>query len=198
MNDSPIHPPPANSGTTTTSIVVGSPSSIALSKVRSSSVPAMASMSVRVAKSIAQVDDRIRTLSVASVNSEVPGTVSIKSALFWRILLSSLLVVAVLGIGLAPGQRRPRTARATVRAARPARPQAGRRRRAAAPPDGRSRDRQARILADRRPVFLAPYEQARRDLEGCPGRSQASSRKTEWKTSGSPRSDAWCANGSRT
>ena len=39
MNDSPMRPPPAKSGTTTTSIVVGSPSSIALSSVRSSSVP---------------------------------------------------------------------------------------------------------------------------------------------------------------
>ena len=47
MNDSPMRPPPPKLGTTKTSMVVGSPSSNALISVRSSTVPAIASTSVK-------------------------------------------------------------------------------------------------------------------------------------------------------
>ena len=100
--------------------------------------------------------------------------------------------------GLSRANSRARGAREAVRAPRAARPEAGRRRRAASAPDGRPRDGQARLPVDERSDFpRALRAGAAPTSRACSPRRRPSPR-TGWRTSGSRRSDAWCASGSRT
>ena len=69
MNDSPTRPPSANPGTKNTSIVVGSPSSKALSNVRSSTVPAKASVSPKCVSPSVRSTRPMHAVSVASVET---------------------------------------------------------------------------------------------------------------------------------
>ena len=72
MNDSPMRPPPAKRGTTTTSMVRGSPSSTALMRARSSSVPATESMSPKCWRPSERSTEPMLATSTASVDSGAP------------------------------------------------------------------------------------------------------------------------------
>ena len=124
MNDSPMRPPPAKSGTTTTSMVRGSPSSSALRSVRSSSVPAIASMSLKCCRPSREIDRADAHARASVVDSGAPART-----------VSTATSAPVLACG--PTRRRSGSA-----------PGADTRVRRDAPPRGRLARRRARRLGD--------------------------------------------------